>query len=178
MQATNLILGWNQLTFAQTTIGKRVCYDVNPSLIFVTRVTLEGKALDFSYLGSLISDVQNVWKATSDSENIQTHSWSFVGFRKIIIYPADARGGKYLQVSGVAEPDLFTAESTVVNVQTSIMNSILDHATHSIQVKLTSKPFTDSMEFMNMFQDTMMVNTIWTAKKQPLLANQFKEERR
>lgn len=178
MQATNLILGWNQLTFGQITVAGRVCYDVNPSLIFVTRAVLEGKALDFSYLGSLISDVQNVWKATTATENTQTSTWAFVGFRKILIYPADAIGGRLLQVSGVAEPSLFTSESATVNVQSSIMNSVIDHATHSIQVKLTGKPFDDSMAFMEMFQDTIQNSTIWNIKNQPLLSNQFKEERR
>jgi len=173
---TNLWIGWYQGSVAIPTVKDRVAYDVPNSMIFPMSLSLEGRVINKSSFDALVSDNQRLWVENTANTGIQMSDWSLVGIRKFVVYPADSRGGRSMFLSGVMEPPVFDAESSVVTIPVNVYNSIIDYASHLIQVKLSGQPFMQSMAFYKVYANFMKLNMVWRGASQPFFTSETRAD--
>ena len=173
---TNLWLGWYQGSVDITTVSGRVAYDVPNNIIFPMTLTLEGRVINKSAFGAMVADNQKLWKDSTANTGVPVSDWSLIGIRKFVIYPADARGGRVLRLSGVMEPPVFNSESDSIVIPVNIYNAIVDYVTHLVQLKISGQPFLQSQSFLKMYIEFMKLNMLWRSQGQVNFMSEVKAE--
>jgi len=163
---TNLWLGWYQGSVIIPTVKDRVAYDVPNNMIFPMSLSLEGRVINKAAFDSTVADNQKLWRESTANTGVQMSDWSLMGIRKFVVYPADSRGGRAMSLSGVMEPPVFDTEASVVTIPVNVYNTIVDYASHAIQIRISGQPYLQSMQFYKIYANFMKLNMVWRGASQ------------
>lgn len=153
------LLTWNSLTgfwketVTFTTTINNWDYALPASLVFGTRVELDGRVLAQASIGDMDYGHPG-WQGqtTADGGSVPTtvRNWLPLSVDMIAIWPADAVGGKTLTVDGVAATPQLTAAGDYIDIGNEELTVILGYALHVMALKEGAERFQATMPY---FQD-------------------------
>lgn len=167
----NLFCGWISKTEAVlsggVTIADRHIYRVPESIVIPQKVVFEGKELDKVGLFQLFRYWPEWMRDTTATTGYPVNRWSPYAFNRIAIHPADAVGGGYLEITGIANPDDLVNDTDTITLPKAAVTAIADYSAHVVQCKLGSVPLTQSMPMYRTFEQLIKQNRIWSRYKHP-----------
>jgi hypothetical protein len=139
LKISNLFCGWSQgrVPIGMTTAG-RVFYRVAPGMLFTLKVYLENRELIKDSISTL-SATQPKWV---NGLGIKSSYWVPIGITRLAIFPADQKGGRYLEAWGVTEPPKLVNPSDVATIPDEQLDLIVEYAFMNLTLKEGGAVFT------------------------------------
>lgn len=146
LRILNCYAGWFQQTvgFAQLSIPKRFFYDIPAPIIIPLNVKWNRQGLDKSSLTDAIMTTRDVLTRTSAVDGPPRY-WVPLGLRKMMLVPADAVGGRYMEVTGIADPPKLVNATDSFSLSNEYAEAIEDGAFISLVLKEGGKILADAL---------------------------------
>lgn len=146
LRILNCWTGWYQQTvgFPQLSIPKRFFYDIPSPIIIPLNVKWDRKGLDKSSLTDACMTTREVLTRTSAVDGPPRY-WVPLGLRKLAIIPADATGGRYMEVTGIANPPKLANASDSFSLSDEYTDAIEDGAFMALVLKEGGKILADAL---------------------------------
>lgn len=169
-QIINLSVGWYQKTvpIIQTyTIANRHIYDFPSRIVFPESVKYEQQALEKVSLSAMANNWPLFLQDTTATTGNQVSRFCPIGIKKFVLHPADAVGGGYLEVTGIANPDPMVTDNDTVYIPKEGVTAVADYSAHIVQCKLQGVPFMQSLAMYRNYENLVKLNGYWDTFKQP-----------
>lgn len=146
LRVLNCWTGWYQQTvgFTQLSIPKRFFYDIPAPIVIPLNVKWDRKGLDKSSLTDAVMTTRDVLTRTSAVDGPPRY-WVPLGLRKIAMIPADAVGGRYMEVTGIADPPKLVNASDSFSLSDEYTDAIEDGSFISLVLKEGGKILADAL---------------------------------
>src|SRR5579872_813316 len=142
IQWVNLYLALVQTASDLISVAGHYLYTIPAGMLFPTRVQFEGRALQKESL-RVISTRDRSWLTQTTATGRPVRHWVPIDLQTFAIHPADAIGGRDIQVTGVADPaNLIPAQPLIKDDQT--VEIICDMTTANLQLKEAGAIFAKS----------------------------------
>lgn len=149
------------------TVAGRVFYAVPPPIIIPIRIQYEGRLLEPYALSNIDQAVPDWLKHNSNSEGYPPQQWVPIGIDKFALYPADAEGGRSVQVTGVIEPPPLVEDDDEMIFPVEIGNTFSDYCAHALQLDEGGATFKTSELIYKSFLSDVSAQSYLTTIRQP-----------
>jgi hypothetical protein len=179
------LLMWNLLTgqwatpISITTVADQLEYDLTSSIVFGTKVGLDDRPLNKSYLWEMNSGRPGWQAQTTASDDVPdtVQSWIPLGLKKIALWPADSVGGATLTIDGVATTPRLTSGGDFIDLGSELLNAILGYAIHVLSFKEGGARFQSTMPLYQSFlEQAMKRNELLTELYRQYIHKDFEAE--
>ena len=169
---TNLWTGFlQQRVTVGTTVPGRFVYDVPPQVLIPMSVWFDGKELRKPPLSEMATARRDFLVRTSSVDGM-TRSWCCIGLRKVVIIPADMRGGHVLEVGGIIEPTPLVNPGDFISIPDQYSELVEEYAWFTLVLTEGGKVFADAKIAWDKFNRLMHELGIWTMEKNPRFMEQ------
>lgn len=145
LRYVNIMTGFTQarVFVPGNTVAGQYLYSCPAGVDVPLRVDYEGRELERTPLTSLSRHHPYWWRETTSNCGPVQH-WTPIGNTRFLIHPADASGGRALEVFGVAPVTPLAAPAQPITLDDAFMEMLVEYAAHRMPLKEGGEVFSSA----------------------------------